>query len=101
MNIRQRKEIHSALAFSLYGKTQIRAAQPLECRITMRIPNLYYVNTETGVRIKKAPHENSRGAEIHLIHVSSIIRTIPSAPESHRISAKLRSRAYAKGIYRR
>ena len=67
----------------------------------MRIPNLYYVNTETGVRIKKAPHENSRGAEILSIHVSSIIRTIPSAPESHRISAKLRSRAYAKGIYRR
>ena len=64
----------------------------------MRIPNLYYVNTETGVRIKKAPHENSRGAEIILIHVSSIIRTIPSAPELHRISAKLRSRAYAKAF---
>lgn len=54
MNIRQRKEIHSALVFSLYGKTQIRAAQPLECRISHAHSQLILCQYRNGGKNQKS-----------------------------------------------
>lgn len=90
-----------ALVFSLYGKTQIRAAPPLECRISHAHSQLILCQYRNGGKNQKSTPRKLAGCRNPFDSRFFYHRTIPSAPESHRISAKLRSRAYAKGIYRR